>query len=117
MLGGHQARRDGDFKEMPVRVALTTAVPTYKMRVSDYVVYATADAGGDGNGIVYLPPMIEAIGRMYCVVAPTGSTGDDISLYSIEAGGSDLFDLDADGDAIVLYSTGAEWLTVISGIA
>ena len=117
MLGGHQARRDGDFKEMPVRVALTATALTYKMKVSDYVVYATSATGGDDTGIVYLPPLAESIGRMYCVVAPTGSTGNDISLYSIEAGGSDLFDLDADGDAIVLYSTGAEWLTVISGIA
>lgn len=116
MLGRAQARRDGDHKELPIIVALTTGATSYKMKVTDNVLHVTSDQA-DGTGIVYLPPMIEAIGRVYCIVAPTGATGGDISLYTIEAGGTDTYDLDADGDAIVLYSTGAEWLALANSIA
>jgi hypothetical protein len=115
MQGRGQNRNNGDFKALPVIVSLTAASPTYQMKVTDTVVWATSTTGSDDTGIIYMPPLSEAIGQVYCVVAPSGATNDDISLYYCEAD-ADTHDLDADGDAIVLFSTGAEWLVLATGI-
>uniref|UniRef100_A0A6M3IFA7 Uncharacterized protein n=1 Tax=viral metagenome TaxID=1070528 RepID=A0A6M3IFA7_9ZZZZ len=91
----------------------TVATP-YKMSVSDSVIIATT-ALADAAAIIYLPSVAEAAGRIYCVVAPTGSTGGDISVYTREGTPAEIStygDLDADGDYIVVYSTGTAWAVI-----
>lgn len=101
-----------------VRVNLTTASPTYSMKVGDNVLHAIS-AAADGVGIVTLPSVAEAAGQFYCIVAPTGAAGGDISLYVKETGAelTTNGDMDADDDHILLYSDGVNWRTVLDGVA
>jgi hypothetical protein len=110
-----------DLEGLPRHVALTADVPTYQMKVSDLVLSVVSGTGADATGIVTLPSLAEAVGKFYYIVAPTGNTGDDVSLYEKETGseytgGGDDGDLDTDGDDIILFSTGKEWLTVLDGV-
>lgn len=107
-----------DLEGLPRHIALTTAAPTYQMKTSDNVISITS-AAADGVGIVTLPSLIEAVGQHYYIVAPTGAAGGDISLYEKETG-TELAtngDMDADGDHLILYSTGVAWLTRLDGVA
>ena len=99
-------------------VNLTTASPTYQMKPSDTVVHAYS-AAGDGVGIVTLPSLVEAAGRHYFIIAPTGEAAGDISLYEKETGAelATNGDMDADNDHIILFSTGISWLTRLDGVA
>lgn len=103
----------------PLIINLTTTDLVYRMKVSDTCVIAYASCGGDGNGIIYLPPVAEAAGQFYYINAPTGATGDDISLYILETQAelTTNGDMDADDDYIVLYSDGRQWRTVLDGVA
>lgn len=101
-----------------VRVNLTTASPTYSMKPGDNIVHAIS-AAADNAGIVTLPSVAEAAGRFYCIVAPTGASGGDISLYVKETGAelTTNGDMDADDDHILLFSDGVNWRTVLDGVA
>jgi len=99
-------------------INLTTASPTYQMKPSDTVVHAYS-AAADGVGIITLPSLTEAAGRHYFIIAPTGATAGDISLYEKETG-TELAtngDMDADLDHLILFSTGLSWLTRLDGVA
>lgn len=99
-------------------VNLTTASPTYQMRPEDTCLRAYS-AAADAIGIVTLPSLAESAGRHYFIIAPTGATGGDISLYEKETG-TELAtngDMDADNDHLLLYSTGISWLTRLDGVA
>ena len=106
-----------DLAGLPRHLALTAATSlTYQMRVSDTVLIVTS-SGADAAGIVTLPSLAEAVGRFYFIVAPTGSTGGDISLYEKETG-AELTDgdMDADDDHILLFSDGTKWRTILDGV-
>ena len=62
-----------DLEGLPRHLLLTTASPTYQMRVSDTVLIAISSAA-DGVGIITLPSLAEAVGKFYYILAPTGST-------------------------------------------
>ena len=94
-----------------VLVTLTDALPTYRMKPSDHIVRAISGTGEDDTGIIYLPSLAESAGQFYYVVAPTGASGNDVSLTDAEDG-SEVADMDADNDAILLFSTGLIWLDV-----
>ena len=94
-----------------VLVTLTNALTTYRMKPSDHIVRAISGTGEDATGIIYLPSLAESAGQFYYIVAPTGATGNDISVYDAEDG-TDLLDMDADNDAVLLFSTGLVWLDV-----
>jgi len=112
-----------DLEGLPRHLALTAAAGlTYQMRVSDTVLIATS-SGADAAGIVTLPSLAEAVGKFYLIVAPTGSTAGDISVYEKETGaeyagsGSDDGDLDADDDHVMVFSDGSKWRTILDGVA
>lgn len=111
-----------DLEGLPRHIALTDAVPTYAMKVSDTVLIVISGTGEDATGIVTLPSLAEAAGKSYYVCAPTGSTGDDVSLYEKETGseytgGADDGDLDADDDHVMVFSDGQRWRTILDGVA
>ena len=104
-----------DLEGLPRNIALTVADSTYAMRVSDTVINVTS-AAADDAGIVTLPSVAEAVGNMHYICAPTGLAAGDISVYSKETG-AEVFDLDANGDYIIIFSDGTNWRTVLDGIA
>lgn len=79
----------------------------YAMNENDQSVYV--DASG-GNVTITLPSVVEAKGRIYCIVArAVGSNhitisgkGDTLTPFS-------NITLDADGEEAVLYSDGINW--------
>jgi len=99
-------------------INLTTASPTYQMKPSDTVVYAYS-AAADAIGIITLPSLAESAGQHYFIIAPTGATAGDISLYEKETGAELAIngDMDADNDHLILFSTGISWLTRLDGVA
>ena len=108
----------------PLVINLTDSVPTYQMKPQDTFIWVYSATGEDASGIVYLPSVMEAAGNFYSITAPTGASGNDVSVYYIEgtpaeyAGqDSDDGDLDADEDNIVLFSNGREWCTIFNGVA
>jgi len=110
-----------DLEGLPRHLALTASAGlTYQMRVSDTIMIVTS-SGSDAAGIVTLPSLAEAVGKFYLIVAPTGATAGDISVYEKEtgaeyAGSGDDGDLDADDDHILLFSDGSQWRTILDGV-
>lgn len=106
-----------DLEGLPRHIALTAAVPTYAMKVSDTVLIVISGTGEDATGIVTLPSLAEAVGKCYYVCAPTGATGNDVSLYEKETGSEYAGgDMDADDDHIIVYSDGQRWRTLLNGV-
>lgn len=106
-----------DLEGLPKHVLLTAASPTYQILPSDNVI-SIVSAAADGIGIVTLPSLVESVGQHYYIVAPTGSTGGDISLYEKETGAelATNGDMDTDGDHLLLFSNGVAWLTRLDGV-
>lgn len=100
-----------------VLVTLTNALVSYRMKPTDHLVRAISGTGEDATGLIILPSLAEAAGQFYYIIAPTGSSGDDISLVDAEDA-SEVADMDADGDEILLFSTGLKWIDVsVDGVA
>jgi len=99
-------------------VGTSTTSGIYRMKAWDLSVIAIS-AGADTEAKIYLPPISEAAGRHYFIIAPTAATAGDISLYQPETGAEFATngDMDADGDHLLLFSTGAAWLTRLDGVA
>lgn len=123
-MGKGQERRDEDvIAKGPKFITLTDGVPTYQMLVSDQNISVISGTGEDATGIVTLPPIAEASGKFYFIVAPTGATGNDVSIYIKETGAeyagfdTDDGDLDADDDHIMLFCDGVQWRTIFNGVA
>ena len=111
-----------DLEGLPRHIALTDTVATYQMLVSDTVLIVISGTGEDATGIVTLPSVAEAVGKSYYICAPTGASGNDVSLYEKEtgaeyAGSGDDGDLDADDDHVIVYSDGSQWRTILNGVA
>ena len=108
-----------DLEGLPRHIELTDGVPTYQMLLSDRVLSVVSGTGEDATGIVTMPSVAEAVGLTFYIVAPTGAAGDDVSVYSKETGAeiATYGDLDADGDHVMFFSTGAAWLMVYDGVA
>lgn len=107
-----------DMEGLPIHILLSAASPTYQMKISDNVISFVSSAADD-IAIATLPSVAEAVGQHYYIVAPTGATGGDISLYEKETGAelATNGDMDADGDHLLLYSNGVTWLTRLDGVA
>ena len=107
-----------DLEGLPRHISLSSAAGlTYQMKISDTVLSVTS-SGADGTGIVTLPSLAEAVGKFYFIVAPTGLTAGDISLYEKETGSEYADgDMDADGDHLLLFSDGVQWRTILDGVA
>ena len=115
LVNKNDTDRQHDLEGLPRNIALTVAVPTFAMRVGDTVINVTS-AAADDAGIVTLPSVAEAVGNIYYICAPTALAASDVSVYSKETG-TEVFDLDANGDYIILFSDGTNWRTVLDGIA
>ncbi len=113
-----EAIDSGLLEKGPKRLTLTTASPTYSMKPGDQNMIITSSAA-DAAGIVTLPSLAEAAGKLYYICAPTGSAGGDVSVYEKETGAelSTYGDLDADDDHVILFSSGNEWRVVLDGVA
>lgn len=106
-----------DLESLPRHIALTNDVPTYTMKVSDTVLIVISGTGEDATGIVTLPSLAEAAGKSYYICAPTGATGNDVSVYEKETGAEYAGgDLDADDDHVILFSDGQRWRTSLNGV-
>jgi len=106
-----------DLEGLPRHLLLTVAAPTYQMRVSDTVMIVVSEATS-GVGIITLPSLAEAVGKMYFISAPTGNAGDDISLFEKETGAEfSEGNMDADDDYLILFSDGIKWRIVFDGVA
>ncbi len=115
-VSGSNKNTQRDLEGLPKHILLTTASPTYQMLPSDNVLSAVSSAA-DAVAIVTLPSLVESVGQHYYIVAPTGAAGGDISLYERETGSEYTDgDMDADGDHLILYSTGVAWLTRLDGV-
>jgi len=107
-----------DLEGLPRHLTFTDTDTTYQMRVSDTVLIVISGTGEDATGIVTLPSLAEAVGKFYFISAPTGSTGNDVSVYEKETG-SELTtygDLDTDDDHVILFSDGTKWRIALNGI-
>ena len=120
------AGQPGNVKRITIAAAAVSGTNTvatpYQMKPTDSVIIAVT-ALSDAAAIVTLPSVAEAAGKIYTIVAPTGATGGDISVYVKETGieytgqDSDDGDLDADNDRIVVLSDGINWNTLFNGVA
>ena len=105
-----------DLEGLPRHLELTSASKTYQMRVSDTVMIIKGSTGADNNGIVTLPSLAEAVGKLYFIIAPTGATHDAVLLFEKETGAvlTTYGLLDADNDYAMLFSDGIAWRVVLS---
>jgi hypothetical protein len=99
-------------------VSTTTTSGIYKMKLGDRVIIAIS-ADSDGSAILMLPSVAAACGRFFSISAPTGLAGGDISVYDEESGAeiSTYGQLDANGDDLLVFSTGTEWIPVLSNLS
>lgn len=108
-----------DLEGLPRHIALTVAVPTYQMKVSDLVL-SVVSAAANGVGIVTLPSLAEACGKFYYIIAPTGNV-KDVSFFEKETAALIVTDpvgpFNLAGDYAIIYSTGVSWLVVMDGVA
>ena len=81
--------------------------------------YMCISAAADAAAIVYLPPAAAFPGSTILIVAPTGATAGDISVYDEETGAeiSTYGDMDADNDRAVFVSNGLTWDVVLEVVA
>ena len=81
--------------------------------------YQCINLNGDGAGIVTLPPAASMPLAMILILAPTGATNDDISVYDEETGGeiSTYGDMDADLDRCIFISNGINWKEIFEVVA
>lgn len=119
---GSDSNTQLDLEGLPRHITFTNTDTTFQMGVGDTCISVISGTGEDATGIVTLPSVAEAVGKFYYIIAPTGSTGDDVSVYEKETGaeytgGGDDGDLDADLDHILLYSDGVRWRTILDGVA
>jgi len=99
-------------------IVITATNTNYYMKPTQQLVSFTT-ALADDLAIVWLPGVVEAAGRHYFILAPTGAAGGDISLMVIETAAelTTNGDMDADDDHLLLFSTGERWLTRLDGVA
>ena len=88
------------------------------MKPGDAVIIAIS-AAADAVAIIVLPSLQEACGKFYSISAPTGATGGDISVYEKETGAelATYGNMNADLDHAIFFSDGANWRTVLDGVA
>lgn len=84
---------------------------SYQMTTRDYVLRPTPGANGDGAITITLPPVAEAKGRWYSIIARNIS-GGTITIQDkddSECWGGDLT-MDSTCDRVLAYSDGLTWL-------
>lgn len=89
---------------------------TYTMSASEQTVIVAS--GHSSNTLTLtLPPVHEAAGKFYFIIATAGATATTtVEDDNGDAGFADLT-MDADADHVLLYSTGERWIVPLNGIA
>jgi len=91
----------------------TDTTATYYMTVRDYIVRVTV--GGGGAYVIYLPPVAEAKGRFYSILAR--SVGPMGAVWITHRSDSECWQgslsLNSKCDGVLMYSDGLLW-TVVS---
>jgi len=92
-----------------VRVTFVTGTTTYYMKANDLRVEVDGSAGVAGT--VYLPPVAEAMGRIYAIVSAPGKFSATITVADRDDAYDQVSDdeLAADKDRLLFYSDGASW--------
>jgi len=91
-------------------------VASVQMTTRDYVVRASADAESAAFTIT-LPPVAEAIGRFYTIIARTADATNTITIADkddSELWGGDYI-LVANGNSVMFYSDGLRWWALFPG--
>lgn len=101
-----------------VSVGTSATSGIYRMKPGDTCISAVS-AGADDLAKIYLPPVSEVAGKHFFIIAPTGATAGDISLFVAETNAelATNGDMDADGDHLILFSSGLAWYTRLDGVA
>jgi hypothetical protein len=84
---------------------------SYQMKTYDYVMRPQPGAQGDGAITITLPPVAEAKGRWYSIIA-RGISGGTVTVADkddSEAWGGDVT-MNSTGDRMLCYSDGISWL-------
>ena len=87
------------------------------MTVYDYVVRPTATPG-TGAIVIYLPPVAEAKGRFYSIIARQADAVNTITVADLddsECWGGDIV-LNGKCDQLLMYSDGLAWISVGQGV-
>jgi DNA-directed RNA polymerase len=99
-------------------VQATTAETSQSLDVNEQVVVVTTLADG-ADFTVYLPSVIAARGRIYTI--RLGTLGDDETVTVADLDDSidwsDIDDIDAVNDGVVLYSDGMKWHVLLDDVA
>jgi len=88
---------------------------SYQLKANETIVHATSE-NADDSAVLTLPSRAEMAGKFVYICATTGASGGDISLNDKE-GASEIYDMDADDDHILLFCDGMNWRAVYNGIA
>lgn len=99
------------YREYPDKFHDPTA--DYQMKTYDYVMRPTPGANGDGNITLTLPPVAEAKGRWYSIIA-RGVSGGTVTIADkddSECWPGDIV-LNTTCDRALLYSDGLSWLAL-----
>ena len=89
---------------------------TYTMKASEQSVIITS-GHADNTMTLTLPPVQEAAGKFYFIIATAGATAATTVTDDGDDAGYSNLTMDANADHVLIYSTGERWLTVVDGIA
>ncbi len=92
-------------------------IATYQMTTYDYVMRPTATPG-TGVITINLPPVAEAKGRFYSIIARQADAVNTITVADLddsECWGGDIV-LNAKCDQLLMYSDGLAWISVGQGV-
>jgi len=91
-------------------------IEDYQMTTYDYIVRPAAD-GNSGPITVTLPPVAEAKGRVYSILARTADPVNTVTIADkddSEGWGGDYIFV-ADGHSVIMYSDGLKWTALFGG--
>jgi len=111
-LEGMQVKRDTSV----VKWSRTAAYTSDTMEVFEQVVLIDTNTV-DGTFTVTLPPVAEAAGKFYSISLMDAAGAVTIQDQDDSTDWSNITTMDADDDAVLLYSDGLRWFVVDNEIA
>lgn len=92
---------------------ITEVSAAYSMAVTDQVVHVTNAT----TFAITLPSVIEAAGKIYTILQVSGTNVTTIQDKDDSADWTDITDMDAVNDSVVLYSDGYKWHVLLDDVA
>ena len=92
---------------------------SYSLKVYEQVVEITTTAGAPNSFTIYLPSVAEAVGRFYSIRLATRGDDEVVTIADLDdsIGWADITNMDAEDDAVLLYSDGKKWWVVKNDIS